>query len=239
MGIKHLRSYLDLAEQGTGALPYDGRRSPAVDLHREEIADALRDRGFVVATDVGLSDFKVDISVATQDAPDRPSDGRPAGQPCLGCAANSRGPGRAARRCPDADDALACRGAGLAAGVDQRQGRGAGQAGGCFHECRHNPASSSALNPEAGDGRSDVRPISCPDVAAVAALKLPGALPFRVAWDALKRCSRAAEAGRRRRRSRTAPSTSHGSSDASEAETCWTRCIPGVRWLLSVKPSGP
>jgi hypothetical protein len=72
VGIKHLRSYLDLAEQGTGALPSDGRRSPAVDLHREEIADALRDRGFVVATDVGLSDFKVDISVATQDAPDRP-----------------------------------------------------------------------------------------------------------------------------------------------------------------------
>lgn len=71
VGIKHLRSYLDLAEQGTGALPYDGRRSPAVDLHREEIADALRDRGFVVATDVGLSDFKVDISVATQDAPGR------------------------------------------------------------------------------------------------------------------------------------------------------------------------
>lgn len=71
VGIKHLRSYLDLAEQGTGALPYDGRRSPAVDLHREEIADALRDRGFVVATDVGLSDFKVDISLATQDAPGR------------------------------------------------------------------------------------------------------------------------------------------------------------------------
>lgn len=72
VGIKHLRSYLDLAEQGTGALPYDGRRSAAVDLHREEIADALRDRGLVVATDVGLSDFKVDISVATQDAPGRP-----------------------------------------------------------------------------------------------------------------------------------------------------------------------
>ncbi|WP_308293066.1 DUF3320 domain-containing protein [Pseudarthrobacter raffinosi] len=43
-----------------------------MDLHREEIADALRDRGLVVATDVGLSDFKVDISVATPDRPDRP-----------------------------------------------------------------------------------------------------------------------------------------------------------------------
>lgn len=72
VGIKHLRSYLDLAEHGTGALPYDGRRTIAVDLHREEIADALRDRGYAVATDVGLSDFKVDISVASLDTPDRP-----------------------------------------------------------------------------------------------------------------------------------------------------------------------
>ncbi|GAP53456.1 uncharacterized ATP-dependent helicase MG140 homolog, partial [Arthrobacter sp. Hiyo6] len=31
VGIKHLRSYLDLAEHGTGALPYDGRRTIAVD----------------------------------------------------------------------------------------------------------------------------------------------------------------------------------------------------------------
>lgn len=73
VGIKHLRSYLDVAEQGTGALPYDGRRTMTVDLHREEIADALRDRGYAVATDVGLSDFKVDISLASLDAPDRPS----------------------------------------------------------------------------------------------------------------------------------------------------------------------
>ncbi|MHC6219826.1 DUF3320 domain-containing protein [Arthrobacter sp. MMS24-S77] len=73
VGIKHLRSYLDLAEQGTSALPYDGRRAIGVDLHREEVADALRDRGFAVATDVGLSDFKVDISVASQESPDRPA----------------------------------------------------------------------------------------------------------------------------------------------------------------------
>ncbi|MFP3459784.1 DUF3320 domain-containing protein [Arthrobacter globiformis] len=72
VGIKHLRSYLDLAEQGTAALPYDGHRAVGVDLHREEIADALRDRGFVIATDVGLSDFKVDISVAVPDDSSRP-----------------------------------------------------------------------------------------------------------------------------------------------------------------------
>ncbi|WP_426989911.1 DUF3320 domain-containing protein [Pseudarthrobacter sp. Y6] len=71
VGIKHLRSYLDLAEQGTAALPYDGRRAASIDLHREEIADALRDRGFVVSSDVGLSDFKVDLSVALAENPSR------------------------------------------------------------------------------------------------------------------------------------------------------------------------
>lgn len=71
VGIKHLRSYLDLAEQGTAALPYDGRRAASIDLHREEIADALRDRGFVVSSDVGLSDFKVDLSVALSEDPSR------------------------------------------------------------------------------------------------------------------------------------------------------------------------
>ena len=69
VGIKHLRSYLDLAEHGTGSLPYDGRKALALDLHREEIADALRDRGLVVATDVGLSEFKVDISVSSSESP--------------------------------------------------------------------------------------------------------------------------------------------------------------------------
>ncbi|MCC3279908.1 DUF3320 domain-containing protein [Arthrobacter sp. zg-Y40] len=72
LGIKHLRSYLDLAAGGTDALPSDGRRKPAVDRHREQIADALRERGLVVSTDVGLSDFKVDISVALPEEPERP-----------------------------------------------------------------------------------------------------------------------------------------------------------------------
>ena len=36
-------------------------RSPVVDRHREEIAAALRERGLVVRTDVGLSEFTVDL----------------------------------------------------------------------------------------------------------------------------------------------------------------------------------
>lgn len=72
VGIKHLRSYLELAAHGPSALPFDGRRKPAVDRHREQIADALREQGFAVTTDVGLSDFKVDISVALSEEPERP-----------------------------------------------------------------------------------------------------------------------------------------------------------------------
>ena len=72
VGIKHLRAYLDMAAQGTDVLPRDARASSVPDRHREEIAAALRDRGLVVRTDVGLSDFKVDLAVARASDPDSP-----------------------------------------------------------------------------------------------------------------------------------------------------------------------
>ncbi|WP_299038531.1 DUF3320 domain-containing protein [uncultured Pseudokineococcus sp.] len=71
-GIKDLRAYLDLAEQGTDALPQDTGRRLVQDRHREEIAEALRARGYVVRTDVGLSSFTIDLSVARAHAPDVP-----------------------------------------------------------------------------------------------------------------------------------------------------------------------
>ncbi|MEJ5943677.1 DUF3320 domain-containing protein [Pseudokineococcus basanitobsidens] len=71
-GIKDLRAYLDLAERGAEALPGDAARRIVVDRHREEVADALRGRGYVVRTDVGLSSFTIDLSVARADAPDVP-----------------------------------------------------------------------------------------------------------------------------------------------------------------------
>jgi hypothetical protein len=43
-----------------------------VDRHREEIAASLRSRGLVVRTDVGLSEFKVDLSVSRQVDPSTP-----------------------------------------------------------------------------------------------------------------------------------------------------------------------
>jgi hypothetical protein len=63
-GVKDLRAYLDLAASGSEGLASPLRQSRVLDRHREQIADALRERGFVVQSDVGLSDFRVDLSVA-------------------------------------------------------------------------------------------------------------------------------------------------------------------------------
>jgi hypothetical protein len=72
VGIKHLRAYLDMAAQGTDVLPRDARSFSVPDRHREEIASALRERGLVVRTDVGLSDFKVDLAVSRPSDPESP-----------------------------------------------------------------------------------------------------------------------------------------------------------------------
>lgn len=73
VGIKHLRAYLDLAASGPAALQNDGRASTVLaDRHRDEIASALRQRGLVVHTNVGLSEFKIDLTVARASEPDQP-----------------------------------------------------------------------------------------------------------------------------------------------------------------------
>ncbi|WP_245888184.1 DUF3320 domain-containing protein [Geodermatophilus tzadiensis] len=72
VGIKHLRAWLDLAALGPDALPRAARRVGLPDRHREEVAEALRSRGLVVRTDVGLSDFRIDLSVARPGDPDTP-----------------------------------------------------------------------------------------------------------------------------------------------------------------------
>ncbi|MBD8467819.1 DUF3320 domain-containing protein [Plantibacter sp. CFBP 8798] len=72
IGIKHLKAYLELAQRGSEAAGEDGRRQAISDRHRDEIADELRYAGHAVRTDVGLSDFRVDISIATEAEPDRP-----------------------------------------------------------------------------------------------------------------------------------------------------------------------
>ncbi|HZL02307.1 MAG TPA: DUF3320 domain-containing protein, partial [Cellulomonas sp.] len=72
VGIKHLRAYLDLAATGSRTVSVAGRRPAVVDRHREQVADALRVRGYVVRTDVGLSEFRIDLVISDPTAPDRP-----------------------------------------------------------------------------------------------------------------------------------------------------------------------
>ena len=73
VGIKHLRAYLDLAALGTDVLPRDARSASVVDRHREEIAEALRARGLVVAhrrRAVGVPGRPVDLAdPATRTTP--------------------------------------------------------------------------------------------------------------------------------------------------------------------------
>lgn len=72
VGIKHLRSYLEMAQRGAEAAL--GARSDLTltDHHREDVAAALRARGLSVTTNVGLSDFKVDLALAHASTPDEP-----------------------------------------------------------------------------------------------------------------------------------------------------------------------
>lgn len=72
VGIKHLKAYLELARSGAQAETDDPNREPVRDRHRDDIAAELRLRGFAVSTDVGLSDFRVDISIAAPDDPAQP-----------------------------------------------------------------------------------------------------------------------------------------------------------------------
>ena len=72
---QHLRAYLDMAAHGTSTLAgiaTSARRPSVADRHREKVAEVLRSQGLVVSTDVGLSDFKVDLAVALPSDPARP-----------------------------------------------------------------------------------------------------------------------------------------------------------------------
>ena len=71
LGIKHLKNYLELAQRGTEALASTSSRA-VVDRHRDELAAALRTRGLVATTDLGLSEFKIDLALAAAAAPDEP-----------------------------------------------------------------------------------------------------------------------------------------------------------------------
>jgi hypothetical protein len=70
-GTKHLKAYLEMAVRGVEAAADSGRRTPVFDRHRDDIAEALRAEGLVITTDLGLSDFRVDLVLADPSEPDR------------------------------------------------------------------------------------------------------------------------------------------------------------------------
>lgn len=72
IGTKHLKAYLELAARGVETMQDNTGWRPTVDRHRDDIADELRRAGFSVTTDVGLSDFRIDIVVADSEQPDQP-----------------------------------------------------------------------------------------------------------------------------------------------------------------------
>ncbi|MDQ1111893.1 hypothetical protein QE418_001341 [Microbacterium testaceum] len=71
-GLKDLKSYLELAARGVAPTDDSTARVPMTDRHRDEIAAVLRERGLVVKTDVGLSDFRIDLTLASASDPAQP-----------------------------------------------------------------------------------------------------------------------------------------------------------------------
>jgi hypothetical protein len=72
VGTKHLKAYLEMAARGVESVTDGGKRQPVIDRHRDDIADALRREGMPASTDVGLSDFRVDVVISDPDQPERP-----------------------------------------------------------------------------------------------------------------------------------------------------------------------
>ena len=71
-GLQDLKKYLVLAEQGTRTLVGKTFGAGVPDRHREDVAQALREAGMTVATDVGLSDFRIDLVLARAEEPHVP-----------------------------------------------------------------------------------------------------------------------------------------------------------------------
>ena len=69
-GLKDLRAYLEQARARRAPRALPASRSP-VDLHRNEIAEALRDAGLEVRVGVGRSAFEIDLVLTAPERPDR------------------------------------------------------------------------------------------------------------------------------------------------------------------------
>lgn len=73
LGLNDLKSYLELADQGLASSSRAHRLQNLPDHHRDAVANALKAAGLVVSTDVGLSEFRLDLVLAKPSSPDHPS----------------------------------------------------------------------------------------------------------------------------------------------------------------------
>ena len=69
VGVKDLKAFLDYAERGSIALPArdEGSLGPAESPFEEAVADALRAKGWEIRTQIGVSDFRVDLGIVHPD----------------------------------------------------------------------------------------------------------------------------------------------------------------------------
>ena len=68
-GVDHLKQFLDYVERGPVALVAadDGSLGPAENPFEESVANALRDKGWEVRTQIGVSGFRIDLGVVHPD----------------------------------------------------------------------------------------------------------------------------------------------------------------------------
>ena len=119
VGTKHLKAYLELAAGGVAAMA-DGwpARTRGGPPPRRDRRASCGPRGSVVMTDVGLSEFRIDIAIAD---PERAGAARRCGAPGraeLAGPPHGRRPRRAAGRRAQGPHAMAGRRTRLAAGMD-------------------------------------------------------------------------------------------------------------------------
>ena len=69
IGVRDLKSFLDYAKRGPIALPAceEGSLGPAENPFEESVAEALSDKGWEVHTQIGVSGFRIDLSIVNPD----------------------------------------------------------------------------------------------------------------------------------------------------------------------------
>merc|ERR1739841_354215 len=69
MGVQHLKAFLDYAARGAEALKAadQGSLGPAENPFEEAVAEALRQKGWEVRTQIGVSKFRIDLGIVNPE----------------------------------------------------------------------------------------------------------------------------------------------------------------------------